>query len=276
MEEDTKYRTVYDIYECAAKIIKHFGNDNQTDDIKNLSVTLDVKEKLEDLLKKIFPQKTLSQLLNIYSKSLVKKKIFHNDTDIAVLHLKNWNKARRAALSILKYAADNNINLPSVPVGSGSPYDFEKLQNWIIESVIKISHTVNICIQNIEQERQQAITEQNGSSTTVQKTPKVDTDKEIDSSTNEQPWRDDTSDYIPNANAIKMSGNKISAPNLSKLLRKSGNTIRWMQNKETRRAKVHTQDFNRYIKNLKTIDNFSDAAFEQQIRQEEIDRKKRL
>lgn len=102
-----------------------------------------------------------------------------------------------------------------------------------------------------------------------------DNDREIDSETKEQTWRDETPEYIPNADAVRMADGKISPPGLSKLLRKPGNIIRWMRNKETRRSKVHTQDFKQYIKNLKSVSEFSEAVFKQRERQEEIDRQKR-
>ena len=103
---------------------------------------------------------------------------------------------------------------------------------------------------------------------------------EIDSLTKEQQWRDDAPRYIPNAIAVKMANGKIYLPGLSKLLRKQGNFIRWMRNKQTRRAKVHMNDFLRYIKsvesrNVKSPDDFSEAVFEQRERQAEIDQNKK-
>lgn len=104
---------------------------------------------------------------------------------------------------------------------------------------------------------------------------KNDKDHEIDSETREQAWRDEAPEYIPNSDAIRMAGDKISMPTLSKHLRKPSNTIRWMQNKQIRRSKVHVQDFKKYIKNLKSVDEFSETAFKQRKRQKEIDSHKR-
>ena len=100
-------------------------------------------------------------------------------------------------------------------------------------------------------------------------------EREIDSETKEQAWRDEAPEYITNADAVRMAVDKISSSGLSKLLRKPGNTIRWMRNKETRRSKVHTQDFKKYILKLKVTDEFSEAAFKQRERQQEIDSQKR-
>jgi len=102
-----------------------------------------------------------------------------------------------------------------------------------------------------------------------------DKDREIDSETREHAWRDEAPEYVPNADAVRMANGKISAPALSKLLRKPGNTIRWMRNKKIRRSKVHAQDFKRYIRNLKSADEFSEAVFKQRERQKEIDSHKR-
>ena len=102
-----------------------------------------------------------------------------------------------------------------------------------------------------------------------------DNDREIDSETREQAWRDEAPEYIPNAGALRMAGGKISMPTLSKHLRKQGNTIRWMRNKEIRRSKVQAQDFMQYIRNLKSADEFSETVFEQRERQKEIDSHKR-
>ncbi|MBA7714560.1 hypothetical protein ES703_123586 [subsurface metagenome] len=101
---------------------------------------------------------------------------------------------------------------------------------------------------------------------------KTDNDHEIDSETREQAWRDEVPEYVPNSDAVKMADNKISMPTLSKCLRKAGNTIRWMRNKKSRRSKVHIQDFKKYIKSLKSLDEFSEAVFKQQReRQKGID-----
>jgi hypothetical protein len=98
----------------------------------------------------------------------------------------------------------------------------------------------------------------------------ANSDIEIDSKTKKQKWRDVAPDYLPSAKAITMADSKISAPALSKLLRKQGNLVRWMCNEETKRSKVHTQDFMAYIKSIKTQDEFSEATF----RKAEIDKKK--
>jgi len=99
--------------------------------------------------------------------------------------------------------------------------------------------------------------------------------REIDSRTREQAWRDEAPEYISNADAVRMADDKISLPNLSKLLRKRGNIIRWMRNRETRRSKVNIQDFRKYMKKLKSSDEFSEAAFKQQERRKAIDQQKR-
>ncbi|HBG26981.1 MAG: hypothetical protein A2Y10_15370 [Planctomycetes bacterium GWF2_41_51] len=252
MEENTKYRTVYDIYECAAKIIKHFGTDNQADDIKFLLVILDVKEKLEDLLKKIVPQKTVSQLLNIYCKSLVKKKIFSNDTDIAVLHVKNWNKARRMALSIFKYAADNNINLPSVSVGSGSPYDFEKLQNWAVESIVKISQIVKICIYNIKQiEPAEAL-----------KTVEADLLKHANGASSQENLTDTEQGSNSNQRKIKEPSREANeAYNLYYTLSRTQNDIADIMSKQYNRKFTQSQ-ISRYIRQVKEWRKENNLLFE--------------
>jgi hypothetical protein len=92
-------------------------------------------------------------------------------------------------------------------------------------------------------------------------------DRETDSQTREQTWRDQAPEYLSNSNAVKIARNKLSAPALSKLLRKPGNTVRWMRNTKTRRSRVHAQDFKRYLRNQKFPDEFTEAAF---IRQQEI------
>ncbi|TKJ33062.1 MAG: hypothetical protein CEE38_21525 [Planctomycetes bacterium B3_Pla] len=103
-----------------------------------------------------------------------------------------------------------------------------------------------------------------------------DDDREIDSKTKEHAWRKEAPEYIPNADAVRMNNSKISMPALSKLLRKSDNTIRWMHNKKTHRSMVHAWDFKKYIRNRKSADGFSEAAFkQQQERKEEIDSRKR-
>ena len=101
-------------------------------------------------------------------------------------------------------------------------------------------------------------------------------DIEIDPATKEQQWREVAPEYIPNADAIRMGSNKISIDQLTKVLRKSGNTIRWMRNKKAKRSKVHAQDFLSFIRNLKETDIFSEAAFEaMEKRKEDIDQNKR-
>ena len=47
---------------------------------------------------------------------------------------------------------------------------------------------------------------------------KNDNDHEIDSETKEQAWRDEAPEYVSNSDAVKMAGDKISMPTLSKNL----------------------------------------------------------
>ncbi len=103
-----------------------------------------------------------------------------------------------------------------------------------------------------------------------------DDDREIGSKTREQAWRDEAPEYVANAAAVRMANDKISMPALSKLLRKSGNTIRWMQNKKIRRSKVHAQDFEKFARNRKSQDGLTEAALKQVLeRKKEIDSRKR-
>ena len=108
--------------------------------------------------------------------------------------------------------------------------------------------------------------------------PVADTDKEIDSATKQQQWRDDAPEYMPNGAAIKMAGNKIPYPSfLTRVLQRQGNVIRWMHNKKSNKTKVCTQDFLNYLKTLKTsTSSFSEEAFEQRERQTQIDLQKQL
>jgi hypothetical protein len=101
-------------------------------------------------------------------------------------------------------------------------------------------------------------------------------DDEINSETREQVWREEAPEYITNSYAVKMAEKRVSIQALSKLLRKPGNTIRWMRNEKKRRSKVHAQDFKDHIEKIRFPDRFSDSALEeQQKRKAEIDAQKR-
>lgn len=160
-------------------------------------------------------------------------------------------------IEILMYPYDGTIR----NYGESLKWRLLPLEN-IIQEMKKLRYKIEIEAQQIASNKTSLENPSEGT--------QPDSDKEINPSTKEQKWRDDTPNYISSSIAIKMSEKKISAPTLSKLLRKSGNTIRWMKNTKTHRAKVYTQDFEQYLKNLRPIDHFSDEAFEQRARQEEI------
>lgn len=106
--------------------------------------------------------------------------------------------------------------------------------------------------------------------------PSCDDGGTIDSETSEQAWQDNTSEYITNADAVRMAGGKISASALSKSLRKPGNTIRWMRNEKAHRSKVHTQDFKKYMLDRKAPGGLSEEAVRHMLKtKKEIDARKR-
>ncbi len=82
----------------------------------------------------------------------------------------------------------------------------------------------------------------------------------------EQVWLDDTPEYIPNSEAIKLTDGKLLLPRLSKILKPDG-PIRYMR--RGHRCKVHIGDFRGHIKSLGG-DMFSEEAFEKHFSQAEV------
>ena len=154
----------------------------------------------------------------------------------------------------LKYATDiafdvraawlyNELNVENVPLAENPRWpneqDFARLEQWFVTLAAEVARE------------------------TARDKEGVTGDIVIDAGTNEQQWRDDTPEYMPNAEAIKIADGKLTGSQLNKHLRAKGNRIRWMRNTQTRRSKVHSQDFREYHKGRKTADPFSEAAFEQ-------------
>jgi hypothetical protein len=242
----------------AKKTLAYFGGEaertqNKPDDLIKLPVRLRLKKRLDDLSLGIFAINELFKGVDRHNcKAPTKYKVFLKNGEIAKSLKKAWVEAHGKARSIFKEATGAGIKLPNVPIWSDAVWSFKYLQIWIDESICEITRPKTTSGGEVS-----------------------DTDVEIDSLTKEQQWRDNTPEYIPNTDAIKMVEKKISAPDLSKLLRKSGNAIRWMYNEEIKRCKVHTQDFMRHLKIKKNSGGFSEEAFKQRARQEEIDQHKR-
>ncbi|MCP4611795.1 MAG: hypothetical protein GY845_24090 [Planctomycetes bacterium] len=156
----------------------------------------------------------------------------------------------------------------SVMIKDGEPY-MRTIENVFLGGALFCAKLIDLVPKDS--------TEAEGNQETVEIPAEIKQERKLarKTKTKEQAWRDEAPEYIPNADAVRIANDKISASGLSKLLRKPGNNIRWMRNKETRRSKVHTQDFKQYIKNLKSVGEFSEAVFKQRERQEEIDRQKR-
>jgi hypothetical protein len=161
-----------------------------------------------------------------------------------------YHHVRAIAIKLL----ESNPNLTPLPKSETDPFvGIQTIQEWCLDTNAEGSNT-------------------EGASSDADDSKDI----AIDPNTKEQQWRDDAPEYISNADAVKMGEGKISESGLSDHLRKSGNTIRWMRNKDTRRSKVHVQDFRQYKNILRTPDEFSETAFEIRARQTEIDQKKRL
>jgi hypothetical protein len=82
----------------------------------------------------------------------------------------------------------------------------------------------------------------------VNETPQNEGKSTVQHHSQEVEWDENATEYIPNSDAIKLSGGKISLTMLSKILKPDG-TIRYM--KKSQRCKVHIRDFQAYIKTLK-------------------------
>lgn len=87
--------------------------------------------------------------------------------------------------------------------------------------------------------------------------------QEAEGGSKEQGWLDDTPEYIPNSEAVKLTDGKLLLPKLSKILKPDG-LIRYMR--QGHRCKVHIGDFREYVKNLGS-DMFSEEAFEMHFSQ---------
>ncbi len=141
-ETTPSYADIARSFALAEKILKNFGSEagetNKPDDLMILSTLVRLKDRLDDLSKKIRSAKAVSQVLNIHRKTLIEDKIL-TEAKIDKGFLKSWTKVRNEARSILKEAAHTEIKLPSVPAGDGTAWSFERLQNWLDESLRKIT-----------------------------------------------------------------------------------------------------------------------------------------
>jgi hypothetical protein len=80
-----------------------------------------------------------------------------------------------------------------------------------------------------------------------------------DRDTNEVYWNGEAQEYIDSKWVLRMAGDTLSAPKLSKLLRTQGNTIRWMQTKG--KCRVHTWDFIAFMERYEKKDQgFAESA----------------
>jgi len=105
-----------------------------------------------------------------------------------------------------------------------------------------------------------------------------DNEREINSKTKEQAWRDEAPDYISNSDAIvNFTNNKMTLPALSKLLIPDG-SIRYMR--KGQRCKVHIGDFREYASKHYVPDKLANEIADEVLanraaQQEEEDRHKK-
>ena len=188
-------------------------------------------------------EKWFEHLEHVFKKFLFQRSTFKSDLEFPgfdlMLEIQFWEIAENLTKLLNKfsimscvtqekweYAAKALENIGAIPTGTLESMEEAQAQaEELYKSEKMLEDAVNILSEKIKRFKDSQIRE---------KTSK------------EQPWRDDTVDYMPLSEAIvRLADNKIPLPTLSKKIKPDG-PMRYMR--KGQRCRVHIADFRQYVK----------------------------